>query len=153
MKTSEFKSAIESEGYHVIERPDYYRVGNKDFLSFIDKNELGVFQVCKLPDKVASVMMHYAYTAIEKRKDEKRWNVIIGSDGKRNGLTVWEKGSITPYYMSSTTDIAELNNSQNTFTDSEFSQLIEHLKNLPHGDVYAKIAELGKREVVTDAVD
>ncbi|WP_407885996.1 hypothetical protein [Levilactobacillus sp. N40-8-2] len=161
MKTSELKNALRNMGImeQIRKRQNELWINAYDpFGNFLASTSVGTSGRIETYSSILGIplsdqrqligyMMDYAQTPIEQRSDEKRWNVVIGQDGNRNGLTVWAKGSMRPYYTSSTTDIAELSNFQNVFTDSEFNELIEHLKKLPHGDTYAKIAELGKREV------
>ena len=104
-----------------------------------------------MPPQLAHAIIDYANTPVEKREDEKRWNVVIGQDlVGAIAMSAWHKGpegSAWGSYIDMYTMPSSLKNDCFTFTDAEFSVLIEKLKSMPDGETYAKIAELGKREV------
>lgn len=159
MKTSEFKKFMEQTGYAIHTTGKGRLAITSEILpgeAYININtsRVGKYQINNLPEKVASVAQDYAWTPIAERKDEKRWNVVIGSELQVGGTfyTIWSKGNIKPCYTNDSVVSSELDEPENIFTDSEFDDLITCLKSLPNGDTYAKIAELGKREVVDDCL-
>lgn len=161
MKTSEFKKFMEQTGYAIHTTGKGRLAITSEILpgeAYININtsRVGKYQINNLPEKVASVVQDYAWTPIAERKDEKRWNVVVGQNlGHDRYISVWSKrydGTVETSYIDITSDPNDLKGDAYVFTDSEFNQLIEHLKALPHGDAYAKIAELGKREVVDDCL-
>lgn len=90
-----------------------------------------------------------------KTKD-KQWNIVIARDVDEVGaLSIWRKpfwdGAVKDSFIDADGRAKDLKKELYIFTDSEFSQLIDCLRKLPDGYIYAKIAELGKREVDTDA--
>lgn len=97
--------------------------------------------------QLAHAIIDYANTPVEERNDDKRWNVVIGQDidGARF-FSVWRK-SPGGNYIDTGTTLNGLKKDAYIFTDSEFDDLVNLLKSLPNGETYAKIAELGKREV------
>ncbi|WP_203640056.1 hypothetical protein [Levilactobacillus wangkuiensis] len=152
MKISYLKEFLEKEGYEILDGVGILlirEIGKNGDGSFISKTKVGEYFVSGLPRRISKEMAELAWTPIEKRNDEKRWIVVIACDTE-NGekfYTVWSKGYTLKSYHTRD-DVAEnlLHNPYYVFTDSEFDGLISYLKSLPHGDVYARIAVLGKRE-------
>lgn len=155
MKTSEFKEKVESIGYKLAR-------GKDDWVITISGDAIGTatvstkdtaYCISSLPFRVATIVAEFANTPVENRKDEKRWNVVIGEDvdyGKR--LSIWRRQDYDPdgsgsSYIDDDTDLSDLKEPFAIYTDSEFARLIKQIKLLPYGETYAKIAELGKREV------
>lgn len=158
MKTSEFKEKMELLGYKLIH-------GEDDGVITISGDTIGTatvsakdtsYCISSLPSKVAKIIVEFANTPVENRKDEKRWNVVIGQDvdkGKR--LSIWRRYDYGPdgfggSYIDDDTSLSELKEPYAIYTDSEFADLVKQLKALSHGDIYTKIAELGKREVTAN---
>ena len=94
---------------------------------------------------LASVDM--AMTPLDKRKDDHKWNVIIGNDDSGVGsIIAWEKDSLGHGYILGTVNPGGLTFYESIFTDEEFSDLIKYIKTLPDGEWQAKVAEHGKTE-------
>ncbi|WP_143464126.1 hypothetical protein [Levilactobacillus enshiensis] len=153
MKTKEFNDLMKSFGCTVKTRADRVEVfgpfGDERGSIALDLQD--AYYVSNFGVPVAKVIAEYAATPLVERKDEKRWNVIVGQDINNAGLiSAWCK-KYNDYaegsYIDDDTTPENLKNEYYIFTNSEFDYLITHLKSLDNGDVYAKIAELGKREV------
>lgn len=87
-------------------------------------------------------------TPLDKRKEEHKWNVIVGNDDNDNGsIVVWEKFISDNGYVLNIDYPNDLSFYTAVFTDKEFSDLIKYIKTLPNGDWQAKVAEHGKTEV------
>lgn len=97
--------------------------------------------------KLWMILAELAMTPLDKRKDEHKWNVIVGNDGSRvDNIVCWRKlDNGFPYLHLS--DSIYLANDDAIFTDEEFSDLIKYIKTLPDGEWQAKVAEHGKTEV------
>ncbi|WP_261809537.1 hypothetical protein [Levilactobacillus humaensis] len=149
MKTSEFKQRIEDAGYSVTEESDYYSFSANRGVAMVSKVDARRFSVYGLPLSVTNVVVEYAYTPIEKRENEKIWNVVLGYD--YDCYVAWRKDDGAYTTTATATAVELLNDDDFVFTDSEFNVLIDHLKSLTNGATYAKIAELGKREVTLNA--
>ena len=96
---------------------------------------------------LASVDM--AMTPLHKRVENK-WNVIVGDDRDSSfPFLVWAKNidKNTIKFRLKIAGTQELEYAGCIFTDSEYKELIEHIKTLPDGDWQAKVAEHGKTEV------
>jgi len=94
--------------------------------------------------KLWMILAELAMTPLNKR-DEHKWNVIVGNDNSGvNSVLCWRKSDINlPYLLCFSTPIY-LSGDDNSFTDSEFSELIKYIKTLPDGEYQAKVAEHGK---------
>ena len=98
--------------------------------------------------KLLLACVDMAMTPLDKRKDDHKWNVIIGNDDSGVGsIIAWEKDSLGHGYILGTVNPGGLTFYESIFTDEEFSDLIKYIKTLPDGEYQAKVAEHGKREV------
>ena len=107
----------------------------------------------KLPcsHKLWMILAEFAMTPLDKRKDEHKWNVIVGNDDKGAlSIIAWKKNFTGHEYALSFNDPDDLTDDEVIFTDSEFSDLIKHIKTLPNGEWQAKVAEHGKTEVKSE---
>ena len=87
-------------------------------------------------------------TPLDKRKDEHKWNVIVGNDDKgKFSIIAWQKDFTGHGYALSFNNPDDLTDDDVIFTDEEFSDLIKYIKTLPDGEYQAKVAEHGKTEV------
>lgn len=103
-----------------------------------------------LPPQLAHAIIDYANTPVEERQNDKKWNVVIACQPTdfQTTFTIWTHDlEKQKYYTDFFAFKRDLCCSDAIFTDYEFDGLITYLKSLPDGDTYAKIAELGKREV------
>ena len=103
----------------------------------------------KLPysRKLWMILAELAMTPIDNRKDEHKWNVIVGNDDRGNrSIVVWEKSISNNGYVLNIDGPHDLSFYTAVFTDKEFSDLIKYIKTLPDGEYQAKIAEHGKTE-------
>jgi len=156
MKTSEFKRFMEQTGYHGWTTGTNQLAIEGDTLpgsAIVSPNQVGEYQAIDLPKQVASVVQDYAWTPIAERKDEKRWNVVIGKEGEDEDtvFTIWEKYRCW-YAITSVVGSDKLDEDDYIFTDQEFEELVNYINTYSDSSVYAKIAELGKREVVDDCL-
>lgn len=107
----------------------------------------------KLPysHKLWMILAELAMTPLDKRKDEHKWNVIIGNDDRGNrSIVAWEKSISNNGYALNIDDPDDLSFYTAVFTDEEFSDLIKYIKTLPNGEYQAKVAEYGKTEVKSE---
>ncbi|KRL95551.1 hypothetical protein ACUIJQ_08330 [Levilactobacillus hammesii] len=153
MKISELKERLKKYGFTVARDSDSWLISSPNRWGVAHVNIDGSgYEISSLPIKAASVVLKFIATPIEERRDEKRWNIVVGQDVDKAGeLSIWRKpayGTAENGFIDAQAKLKNLKAPTTIFTDSEFNQLIEHLKALPHGGIYAKIAELGKREVL-----
>ncbi|WP_367366214.1 hypothetical protein [Lentilactobacillus buchneri] len=74
--------------------------------------------------------------------------MIVGNDDRgKLSIIAWQKDFTGHGYALSLDDPDDLTDDEAIFTDSEFSDLIKHIKTLPDGEWQAKVAEHGKIEV------
>lgn len=100
--------------------------------------------------KLWMILAELAMTPLDKRKDEHKWNVIVGNDSSRDkSIVCWIKsdGDFNFPYLLCLSESYSLTYDDSTFTDEEFSNLIKYIKILPDGEWQAKVAEHGKTEV------
>ncbi|GAB2555111.1 hypothetical protein [Levilactobacillus fujinensis] len=151
MKTSEFKKRVEEMGYSgwtTSTNDLVFESGTLPGSARVSLNRAGTYHAIDLPKRVVSVAQEFAWTPLAER--EKRWNVVIGNFEDENGdlkLSVWWKGDHGEFWIFDTVALEDLSEPENIFTDTEFDSLVAYIKTQPNGDTYAKIAELGKREV------
>ena len=101
----------------------------------------------KLPysHKLWMILAELAMTSLDKRKDEHKWNIVIGKDAlDRYNIVCWEKLNYILKYAVCLTDSDQLNDKRYIFTDGEYNDLIKYIKTLPDGEWQAKVAEHGK---------
>lgn len=98
--------------------------------------------------KLWMILAELAMTPLDKRKDEHKWNVIVGNDDYVEGSVIaWEKAFTGNGYLLRIDYLNTLAHDRAVFTDDEFNALIKHIKKLPDGEWQAKVAEHGKTEV------
>ncbi|WP_367376044.1 hypothetical protein [Lentilactobacillus kefiri] len=162
MKYSEATKLIKglSKKYSIYNNDKYYFeiIYKSKSIAWVDKQQQLSFghvntlasEFDKLPYsyKLWMILAELAMTPLDKRKDEHKWNVIVGNDNSGVGNVVcWEKSdSEFPYILCFSNQIY-LSCDDGTFTDEEFSDLIKHIKTLPNGEWQARVAEHGKTEV------
>lgn len=101
--------------------------------------------------KLWMILAELSMTPLDKRKNEHKWNVIIGNNDNYNGsIIVWEKSISNNGYVLNIDYPNDLSCYLAVFTDSEFSDLIKYIKTLPEGEWQAKVAEHGKTEVKSE---
>ncbi|NLR08686.1 MULTISPECIES: hypothetical protein [Lactobacillaceae] len=157
MKTNEFKEKMELLGFKLIRRRDDWVItiiGDVIGTATVSAKDTS-YCISSLPSKVANIIVEFANTPVEDRKDEKRWNVVVGQDVDKAGeFSIWRRpeyhGLIEDSFIDAEASLNDLKDPTTIFTDSEFNQLIKYLEALPHGGIYAKIAELGRREVTAN---
>lgn len=156
MKISEFKRKMDQLAFEV-------KRGEGNWL-ISTPNEWGTatinmttdsYGICNLPLDAAMLVAQFANTPIDERDDDRRWHIIIGQDVDKDGeLTIWRKpyynGAVEDSFIDAEAKQGDLDEPTTIFTDFEVEQLLTRLKALERGDIYAKIVELGKREVVAD---
>ena len=105
----------------------------------------------KLPysHKLWMILAELAMTSLDKRKDEHKWNVIVGNDDSEvevgfGSIIAWKKDSLGHGYILSLNDSDSLTHDEVVFTNDEFNALIKYIKTLPDGEWQAKVAEHGK---------
>lgn len=133
-------------------------VGQKLIISYGDINVLRVYnyqlyhveviaeKFNKLPfsHKLWMLVNEYAMTPINKRFEENKYVVIIGSNPQDSyGYVVWVKTTEGIFVQAYATD-TDLYYADSQFTPSEYQDLIEFIKTLPDGEFQAKVAEHGK---------
>ena len=120
-------------------------VGNLESFNFGRATSASEFSNMPYSHKLWMILSELAMTPLDKRKDEHKWNVIVGNDNSGVGNVVcWEKSdSEFPYILCFSNQIY-LSCDDGTFTDEEFSDLIKHIKTLPDGEYQARVAEHGK---------
>jgi len=154
MKTSEFKKILKENGCTLKKANNATEVRNEYcLLAEIDAQYSGEYGIWSAPSVVVKAVVDYAMTPIEERKDEKRWIVVIGSDATSDSIysTAWFK-NCSGFNIASMVLPADLEGNKDfIFTDSEIADLLNQIEKLPNGCTYERIAELGKREVLTDA--
>lgn len=97
------------------------------------------------------ILAELAMTPLDKRKDEHKWNVIVGNDNREIGsIIAWEKDFTGHGFVLTLDEPGHLAYDGATFTDEEFSDLIKYIKTLPDGEWQAKVAEHGKKEVKSE---
>lgn len=153
MKINELKECLKKYGFTVVRDSDSWLVSASNQWGAAHINIEGSgYEITALPTDVANIVLKFIATPIEERKDEKRWNIVVAQDVDEAGqFSIWRKpklGLAEDSFIDAEAKLKDLNDPTTIFADSEFNQLIGQLKLLPHGDAYAKIAELGKREVV-----
>ena len=128
-------------------------------IAWVDKLEQFNFGRCntlapefnKLPHnrRLWMILAELAMTPLNEREEHK-WNVIVGNDSSGfDDIICWRKEGRNSFLLC-LADSNSLKNKSKIFTDSEFSDLIEHIKTLPDGEWQAKIAEHGKTEVKSE---
>ncbi|MBU9788756.1 hypothetical protein KOM07_04180 [Lentilactobacillus sp. G22-6] len=135
-------------------------------VTWVDNQQQFIFRVVdasefnELPysHKLWMILAELAMTPLDKRKDEHKWNVIIGNDDSEvevgfGSIIAWKKDSLGHGYLLSLNDSDSLTNDEVVFTDEEFSALIKYIKKLPDGEWQAKVAEHGKTEVKSEEGD
>lgn len=154
MKTKELINLASRFGYKTVRSLDAMNfVKNKiDYLHWVELTGPHYMVSDSMPAQLAHAIIDYANTPVEERRDEKRWNIVIGQDtvGSDVVYAIWYKDEYNDRKEYHTSDhvLADLFNEPDAiFSDSELDDLLNYLKSLPDGETYAKIAELGKREV------
>lgn len=126
-------------------------VDKQEQFSFdLERDNILNFEFDKLPysHKLWMILAKLAMTPLDKRKDDHRWNVIVGNDNRGNrSIVVWEKSISNNGYVLNIDGPYDLSFHTAVFTDEEFSDLIKYIKTLPDGEWQAKVAEHGKTEV------
>ena len=103
------------------------------------------FESLPYSHKLWMIQAELAMTSLDKRKDEHKWNVIVGNDNSKIGTIVaWEKSLSGHGYELCFDEPNHLIYDGAVFTDDEFNDLIKHIKTLPDGKWQAKVAEHGK---------
>ena len=103
------------------------------------------FEALPYSHKLWMILAELAMTPLDMRKDEHKWNVIIGKDAlDRYNIVCWEKLNYILKYAVCLTDSDQLNDKRYIFTNGEYNDLIKFIKKLPDGEYQAKVAEHGK---------
>lgn len=126
-------------------------VDKQEQFSFdLERDNILNFEFDKLPysHKLWMILAELAMTPLDKRKDECKWNVIVGNDASGLiNIVRWAKSVSYFKFQLLSSDSSSLADDDSTFTDEEFSDLIKYIKTLPDGEWQAKVAEHGKTEV------
>lgn len=163
MKYSEATKAIQglSKKYSISNNnysSDFQLSYQSKLIAWVDKQEQFHFERVtdldsefdELPHshKLWMILAELSMTPLDERKDDHKWNVIIGNDDiRRFPIIAWRKDFKDYGYTLSLDYSDNLTNDELVFTDEEFSDLIKHIKTLPDGDWQSKVAEHGKTEV------
>ena len=102
--------------------------------------------------KIWMILTELARTSLDKRKEEHKWNVVVGEDNSKGSpLVIWVKAdhSCHDYFLGGA-EKNDLKDSETRFSDSEYAKLIEYIKTLPDGEWQARVAEHGKTEVKSE---
>lgn len=123
-------------------------VDKLEHFNFVRATSASKFSNMPYSHKLWMILAELAMTPLDKRKEEYKWNVIVGNDDNDNGsIVVWEKSISDNGYVLNIDYPNDLSFYTAAFTDKEFSDLIKHIKTLPDGEWQAKVAEHGKTEV------
>ena len=132
MKTKEFANKLKNEGFYAKRRLSWYTgvvdistrgSVNDPSLVEISETEMGVVKfngplTCK---DVVDIIMEYANTPIEERKEEKKYLVHLKGVNKDTSYLNCQRG--LGYYFISNSDEDEYNKTQ--FTKPEINKLVE----------------------------
>ncbi|MFC6180327.1 hypothetical protein [Lactiplantibacillus daowaiensis] len=159
MKLSELESAITASSlqWTIDNSGTFLTIGDPmhDGYPYAKLRLKGVYyEIANLLPSLARNIIEFMATPISQRViSVKKWNVVIGADtDDPDYISVYCKGEHEGDFNVDAAAIeCDLTCDRSCqFTDKEFKDLISALKKQPHGDVLAKIAELGKREVECD---
>jgi len=153
MKISEFRKQMKQLGFDVNRSENRLLIHEDDrWGSATVSVSSDEYRIFSLPVDAAELVIQFANTPVDERGDESQWNIIIGQDVDKDGqLTIWRKpyynGAVEDSFIDAEAKQSDLDEPTTIFTDFEVEQLLIRLKALEHGEVYAKIVELGKQEV------
>lgn len=122
-------------------------VGNLESFNFGRATSASEFSNMPYSHKLWMILAELAMTPLDKRKEENKWNVIVGNDDSESDYIIcWGKEDSNSTYVLCLADSNSLKMNSKTFTDDEYSDLVKHIKTLPDGEWQAKVAEHGKTE-------
>lgn len=123
-------------------------VDKLEHFNFVRATSASKFSNMPYSHKLWMILAELAMTPLDKRKEEHKWNVIVGNDDYVEGSVIaWEKAITGNGYLLRIDYLNTLAYDRAVFTDDEFNALIKHIKKLPDGEWQAKVAEHGKTEV------